>query len=143
MPLLCHKNWKSLFGAFLFVVCIHDHIFFVARPFLADSKERKNTAIKTHSVYCRRGQAIRVHKSSRAVEKKEPEELKEPLLRHYYNQFLFILQFTDNFSSSSAFGLLMGWFFVVACYFFWQTSLSLRMDEQADKDTTGERRDHL
>lgn len=82
------RDWESLYGLFVYCVRLWSHNFF----FLFLQPTWKEHSNKTQ-----------VHKSSKEKEGITKVERAFPL-RHYYNQFLFILQFSDNFSSPR-----MGW----------------------------------
>lgn len=78
---LLPKDWESLYGLFVYCVRLWSHNFF---SFLLREHE-KNIAIKHKSINHRwRKEGIT------KIERAFP-------LWHYYNQFLFILQFSDDF----------------------------------------------
>lgn len=102
----CHKDWKSLFGRFVFVVCIHDHIFSVSFTM------RRTTAIKTHS-----GLRGEVHKSSRPERRRKGRRASSPAATLLQPNFIYFTIFRWFFF---LFGFQAndGTAFVVVCFSF-------------------------
>lgn len=112
VPLLCHNDWKLLFGTFC-LLCVF-MITISSSPFLG-LRLKRTQAIKTHSVCVVDEERTEpVHKSSRAAQKSAVRESKQPRCDIITTNFYLFYNFRIIFLLLHD-GQSMGWLFVVAC----------------------------